>query len=160
VPNVVRPTSSSPRARSTRPAAAAAALGVLVLALSSCLHVEEVTRSAAEQSARDAVAQITAGAGDAAAEAAREQAQGAVDTALDQLPGTCADVIDLPKAVRHDQAEQVLRGFWLAELTTADPPAEAVEQFEAAVVAACRDSRETEASVVLREVWQTGEHTP
>lgn len=135
-------------------------VAALALLLAGCAEAEQIARSAAEDAARDAVAEATSAAGGAVEGAAREQAEAAVDNALDQLPGTCKDVLALPAATRDEQAEAVLRGFWLGELTTADPPAETVDAFAAAVVAACDDARETEASVVLREVWATGTYAP
>jgi hypothetical protein len=132
----------------------------LALLLGGCAEAEQIARSAAEDAARDAVAEATGAAGGVVEDAAREQAQAAVDSALEQLPGTCADVVALPAATRDEQAEAVLRGFWLGELTTADPPAETVDAYASAVVDACEDARETEASVVLREVWESGAYAP
>lgn len=137
------------------------ALALVLPALAGCAEAERAARSATDELARDAVVQATASATDAtAAGAAREQAQQVLDRSLDSLPGTCDDVLALPASTRDEEALTVLRAFWLAELVAEDPPAETVERFEEAVVEQCRDSRETEAATVLREVWDTGSYGP
>lgn len=162
-----RPRSAHPRPTSpTRPRSSRRALAALValplgaVLLAGCAQAEELARGAAEDAAREAVAEATAGVGDVGSEAAREQAQQAVDGVLDSLPGTCADVLAQPASVREEQARAVLRSFWLGELSQETPPDTTVEAFEEAVVDRCDDSRETQASDVIREVWQSGSFAP
>ncbi|WP_336922554.1 hypothetical protein [Aquipuribacter sp. SD81] len=146
--------------RRAHPAAVVAA-GLLALgALAGCAEAEQVARTAVEDAAREAVVEATAGAGEVGSAQAREQARDAVDDALAQVPGTCRDLLRVPEATREEYALQVLRGFWLSELTTQDPPTETAEAFAEAVAVRCEDSLETAGSDVITEVWETGEFAP
>jgi hypothetical protein len=164
-PLIAPPARSAPalppgRRRPSR-AVVAAALAVGVgLGLGGCAQAEQAARSAVEEAAREAVMEATGPAGEAARESAREQARRAVDDALDQARGTCSQLLAVPRATREAEADNLLRAFWLTELTTDAPPAETVEAFHDAVVERCEDSRETQAADVVREVWESGEFAP
>jgi hypothetical protein len=94
---------------------------------------------------------------------ARDEAQGLLDRALDELEGsgaTCGGYSVQPEDQRREQMGSLLRAFWLAELQTQAPSADVVGAFTADVDARCTASPDTAVAQVARESYATGVFAP
>lgn len=113
-----------------------------VLVLVPCLLATGC--SAVEDAARDVASDSVEAGRDAAAREAERLLGGAADdaleTALAQLPGTCADWAAAPVAVRTSAAELVVRAVLLRSGDTGAPSTEQVTGTSAAVDDRCADA--------------------
>lgn len=123
----------------TRPARS---LAVLPLALAAVLGASGC--STLEDSARDVGRSAVDAGRDAAAREAEElfggSADAALGTALDQLPGTCADWAASPVVARTAAAELVARAVLLRSGDTASPTTEQVSATSSAVDSRCEEA--------------------
>ena len=125
----------------TRPARA---LAVVPLALAAVLAASGC--STLEDSARDVGRSAVDAGRDAAAQEAEELFSGSADaalgTALEQLPGTCADWATSPVVARTAAAELVARAVLLRSGDTASPTTDQVSGTSSAVDSRCADAGE------------------
>jgi hypothetical protein len=120
------------------------AVAVVPLALAAVLVASGC--STLEDSARDVGRSAVDAGRDAAAREAEElfggSADAALGTALDQLPGTCADWAASPVVARTAAAELVARAVLLRSGETGSPTTEQVSATSSAVDERCADAGE------------------